>query len=84
MGEDAGVDRSRLLYLFAWGEVRVDAIDAHCARIVERDENVLRRNVRADVNGARRQPYWRTVRRERATHRVDGKRGDVMLDPAVP
>src|SRR3984893_9795071 len=81
MGEDAGVDRARLLYLFAGREVRVDAVDAHRARIVERYENILRRNVRAYVDGARRQPYRRTVRREGATRRVDGKRGDVMLGP---
>src|SRR5262249_21003144 len=81
MGEDAGVDRARLFYLFSWRKVLVDAVDAHRAWIVERDQNILRGNVRADVDGARRQPYRRTVRCQSATHRIDGKRGDVMLCP---
>ena len=84
MGKDAGVDRTRLLYLFAGREVRVDAIDVHRARIIERDQNIFRGNVRADVNRARRQPYRRTVRAQSATRRIDGKRGDVMLGPGVP
>ena len=82
MGEDAGVGRARLLYLFAGREVRVDAVDAHRARIVERDENIFRRNVRADVNRAGRQPYRRTVRCQSATRGIDGKCGDVMLGPS--
>jgi hypothetical protein len=81
MGEDAGVDRARLLYFFAQRKVLVDAVDPHRARIVERYENIFRRNVGTDVDGARRQPYRRTVRRESATRRVDAKRGDVMLGP---
>ena len=45
--EDAGVDRARLLHLLAGREVLVDAIDAQRARVVERDQDVLRRDVRA-------------------------------------
>src|ERR1700720_331690 len=82
MGEDAGVDRARLLYFFTRRKVLIDSVDLHRARIVERYENIFRRNVGTDVDGARRQPYRRTVRRESATRRVDAKRGDVMLGPA--
>ena len=64
MGEDAGVDRTRLLHLFARREVRVDAVDAHRARIVERDQNIRGWNVGADVDRAGRQPYRCTVRRQ--------------------
>src|SRR6202030_3024957 len=79
MGEDAGVDRARLLYFFAQRKVLVDTVDPHRARIVERYENIFRRNIRAHMDGARRQPYRRTVRRESASCRADAKRADVML-----
>ena len=55
VGKDTGIDRTRLGHLFARREVLLDAVDAHRAWIVERHQNVLRRNVRADVDGARRQ-----------------------------
>src|SRR4029077_4192649 len=81
MGEDTGVDGARLRHLFAGREVLVDAVDAHRARIVERDENIFRWNVRADMDGTCRQPYRCAVRRESATGRIDAKGGDVMLGP---
>ena len=81
MGEDAGVDRARLLHLFARREVLVDAVDAQRARIVERHQDVLRRNVRGHVDGARRQPYRLAVLGESAARRIDAERGDVMLGP---
>jgi len=80
MSKDAGVDRA-LLDLFARPKVLLDAVDAHCARIVERDEKVFRRNVGADADRARRQPYRFAVRGKRTTCRVDGKCGDVMVGP---
>jgi hypothetical protein len=78
VGKDAGVDRPRLLHLFPWCEVLVDAVDPHRARIVECYQNILGGN-RADMNRAGRQPYWRTVGRQCASRRVDGECGDVML-----
>jgi hypothetical protein len=57
VGEDAGVDRARLRHLVARRKILVDAVDAQCARIVERHQNILGRNVRADMDGACRQRY---------------------------
>ena len=62
MGKDAGVDRSALHHLLARREVFVDAVDAKRTRIVERHQNVLGRNVRADVDGTGRQRYGGAVR----------------------
>src|SRR5262252_10569650 len=81
MREDAGVDRARLLDLFAWRKVLVDTVYPHCARIVERNQDILRWNVGACVDGPRRQPYRCAVWRESASCRVDQKRGDVVLGP---
>ena len=81
MGVDAGVDGARLLDLVARREVLVDAVDAHGTRIVKCYQDILRRNVGAHVDGARRQPYRRTVRRQSATRRIDAERGYVMLGP---
>ena len=79
MSVDAGVDVTRLVHLIAWREVRVDAVDASGTRIVERDQNMLRGNVRRHMDRARRQPYRRTVLRQTAALRIDAQRGDVML-----
>jgi len=81
VGKDAGVDRTRLGHLFTRREVLFDAVDAHRARIVERHQNVLRRDVRADVDRARRQPYRGSVRAESASRGIDAERGDVVLGP---
>ena len=81
MGEDPGVDGARLLHLFTGREVLVDAIDAQRARIVERYQDILRRDVRGHVDRARRQPYRCTVRRQSTTPRIDAERGDVMFSP---
>jgi hypothetical protein len=78
MGEDARVDGTRLLYLFSGREVRVDAVDAHRARIVEGNQNIRGWNVRADMDRTRRQRYRCTVRRQRASRRINGKCGEVM------
>src|SRR5262245_5572821 len=64
VGKDAGVDWTGLSHLLTRREVFVDAIDAHGTRIVERYQDVLRRNVRAHVNGTRRQAYGVPVRLE--------------------
>src|SRR4051812_18386796 len=45
MSVDARIDRTGLLHLVAKREILVDAIDAYRTRIVERDQDVLRRNV---------------------------------------
>ena len=81
MRVDAGVDLARLLDFFAGREVRVDAIDPHRTRIVERHQNKLRRNICADVYRSCRQPDRRAVRRQGAGRRVDRQRGDVVLGP---
>ncbi len=81
MREDAGVDRARLLHFLAGREVGVDPIHAQRARIVERDQDVLRRDVRGHVDRASVQPDRLTVLGERATGWVDAIRGDVMLGP---
>ncbi len=81
MREDAGVDGSRLLHLFPGRKVLIDAVDAQRARIVERNQDKFRRDVGADVDGARRQRYRFAMRRQRAARRIDVKRGDVMLGP---
>ncbi len=79
MGEDAGVDGARLGHLFARRKVLVDAVDAHRARIIERHQNILGGNIRADVDRARRKAYRFAVRRQSATFGIDAKSGDVML-----
>ena len=82
MGVDAGIDRTGLLHLFARREVLVDTVDAHRARIVECYQDMFRRNVGADVDRARRQPYRRAVRCQSPARRVNGKGRDVMLGAA--
>src|SRR5438067_9899828 len=79
MGEDAGVDRTWLLYLFARREILVDPVHPDRARVVERDQNVLGWDVGAHVNGAGRQPYRLAMLLQRAACRIDRKRGDVMV-----
>ena len=78
MRVDSGIDLARLLYFLARCEVLVDAIDPHRTRVVERDENVLRRDIGADVDRAPRQPYRRAVRRKGAGFGIDGEGGDMM------
>src|SRR5215831_7379653 len=84
MSEDAGVDRPRLLHLFSRRKILVDAIDPHCARIVERDQNIFGGYIGADVDWAGRQPYRYTVRRQRASRGINGECGDVMLGSLGP
>jgi len=81
MREDASVDRAWLLHFLAGREVGVDPIHAYRARIVERDQDVLRGDVRGHVDRPSGQPDRLTVPGERATGGVDAKRGDVMLGP---
>src|SRR5262249_32033652 len=81
MREDAGVDRSRLLHFLAGREVGIDSIHAQRARIVERDQDVLRWDVRGHVDRTGGQPDRLAVLGEHATGGVDAKCGDVMLGP---
>ena len=81
MGENAGIDRAGLLHLFARAEILVDAVHPHRARIIERDEDVLRRNVGAHVDGPGRQLYRLAMLRESTGLRIDRERGDVVLGP---
>lgn len=79
MGEYAGVDGAGLFHRFARREVLVDSVNVQGAGIIERNEDVLGRDVRGHVDGPRRQRYRLTVPRERAARRIDAKRGHVMV-----
>src|SRR5882724_4451213 len=52
MREDPGVDRPRLRHFLAECRVAIDAVDSDGARIVERDEYILRRYIGRQVNRA--------------------------------
>src|SRR5439155_16601240 len=77
--EDRRVYRPRLLHLFARREILVDAIDAQRAGVIERDEDVLRRDVGRHVDRPRRQLDGLAVLRQRAGRRIDPERSDVVL-----
>src|SRR5258705_345719 len=63
--EDTGVDRARLRHFVAGREVGVDPIHAQRARIVERDQDVLRGHGRAHVDRPSGQPDRLAVLGER-------------------
>src|SRR5207245_10095820 len=81
MREDASVDRARLLHFLAGRKVGVDPIYAQRAWIVERDQDVLRGDVRGHVDRPSGQPDRLTVLGERASGGGCAKRGWRVVGP---
>ena len=83
MRENPRVDRPWLLHFLAERGVAIDAVDAQSARIVERHEHILGRDIGRQVNGARWQRNGLAVRRQGAGS-IDAKGTHMMLVPTTP
>jgi hypothetical protein len=73
------IDLVGLADLFPETAVRVRAVDLHSARVGQRDENVLGRDVGGELYRAGRQGYRIVELRQGAGRRIDRQRGQEMI-----